>query len=72
MVCGRDAGAAPQDHWPDINLPLYSPSLRERLVSRIPGIGAGGPFPTVAKELLDTAAAGLGWMQLAGVEQVAA
>ena len=61
---GGDAGASAQDHLAGHELAVVlAEGSGERFVAGIAGVGAGGPLPYVAEELLEASreVAGVGW-----------
>ena len=54
MIRGCDARPSAQNHLAGHKLAVvFAQRSREGLVSRIAGVGAGRPFPTVTEELVD-------------------
>ena len=70
---GGDAGASSKDDLAGHEFSVVlAEGSGERLVAGVAGVGAGGPLPYVAEELLEAFAGG-GWggMKLARFEEVA-
>ena len=68
-IRGGGAGAPAQDHLTGHELAVvFAQGTRKGLVSRIAGVGAGRPFPTIAEQLLNTHTGGHCRMKSSGVE----